>query len=107
MKESHSNSRSKAALGGKKSKGKSGHAHSVHIKRGKSGGFVVTHHQEPNADGPADMPEDHVVGSMDDLHQHLDQAMGDQPPAPSSAPPEMAQAGPAPAGPAPAAQPGM
>jgi hypothetical protein len=99
---SHSDSRSKSVLGGKKSKSKSkSHAHSMHIHRGKSGGFVVTHHHEPDETGMTAPSEDHVVPDLDSLHQHMDASMGDQPPAPQAAPPEAAQAGPAAAAPAP------
>ena len=89
----------------KSSKSKSHRPHSLHVKRGKSGGFIVTHHHAPADDGTQEPDEDHVVGSMDDLHQHMDDAMGDQGPAPSAAPEPVAQAAPAQAAPAP--QPGM
>ena len=109
---SHASSRSKAVLGGKgKSKSKGGKKpHSMHIKRAHSGGFVVTHHHAPADDGTMPEPEDHVVPDLDSLHDHIDQNMGDQGPAPTAPPPEAAAAapaGPAPAPAGPAAAPGM
>ena len=105
MKESHSNSRSKAALGGKKKSGGKHHTHEMHIKRAKNGGFVVHHLSEGGGpDEPPEIDGPHVMNSLQDVHSGIDQQMGDQPPAQASAPPE--QAGPT-AGPAPAAQPGM
>ena len=102
MKESHSNSRSKAALGGKKSKsGK--HPHEIRIRHGKNGGHIVTHHFAADENGATPEPEENVLPDKASLMQHIDQNVPDNP-APSAAPPEMAQAGPA-AGPAP--QPGM
>ena len=106
MKESHSNSRSKAALGGKKSKSGKHPTHEMHIKRGKSGGFIVHHLSEGGGpDEPPEIDGPHVMNSLQDVHSGIDQQMGDQPPAQASAPPEAAQAGPGPAGPVP--QPGM
>ena len=70
----------------------------------------MKHHLDPNEDGMQQDPEQHVVPDMDALHQHLDDTMGDQGPAPAAAPPAAA-AGPAagpigPAGSAPMPQPG-
>lgn len=99
MAEKSSHSRAKSALGGHgHSKGK---AHSMHIKRGKSGGFVATHHHEPDEMGMTPPSEDHVVPDLAALHAHMDDQMGDQPPAPQA--PDPTQAAAAPAG----AQPGM
>ena len=98
---SHGSSRAKAVLGGKgKSKSKGGKKpHSIHIKRGHSGGFIVTHHHAPSDDGSQQEPEDNVVPDLAALHDHVDQSMGDQAAAPPPTPPEPA---PSPA-PAPAA----
>lgn len=89
MAEKHTGSRAKAVLGGKgKSKSKSGKKpHSIHVKRGKSGGFIVTHHHAPDDAGVTPEPEDHVVPDLDSLHQHVDDSMGDQGPAPVPEPP--------------------
>jgi hypothetical protein len=97
-KESHSSSRAKSALGGhgSKSKSKGGKKpHSIHIKRGHSGGFIVTHHHAPADDGSQQEPEDNVVPDLAALHDHVDQAMGDQGPAPAPTPepPPAASAG--------------
>lgn len=85
----HTGSRASSVLGGKgKSKSKSSgkKPHSIHVKRGKSGGFIVTHHHAPDETGAMPEPEDHVVPDMDSLHDHMDQNMGDQGPAPAPAP---------------------
>ncbi len=103
-------SRAHSVLGGShKSKGKKGKkAHSMHIKRGKSGGFIVQHHGAPDENGmtpPLDDP--HVVPDMSALQSHIADNMGDQGPvAPPS--PDMSQAGPGAGAPpaAPAAGPG-
>jgi hypothetical protein len=98
-----SHSRSSSVLGGKsksKSSGKSkgGKPHSIHVRRGKSGGFVAQHHFKGDENGAVQEPEEHVLGSMDDLQNHMQENMGDQPPAPQAPPePNPAQAGPQPA----------
>ena len=102
---SESSSRAKSGMGGKSksSSKKSGKKpHSMHIKRGKSGGFIVTHHHLPDETGAMAEPEDHVVPDMDSLQSHVQDGMGDQGPAPM---PQQAQAASAAAAPAP--QPGM
>ena len=94
----HSSSRAKATMGSKKSGKKSGKKpHSMHIKRGKSGGFIVEHHHQADDGDMTPEPEDHVVPDLASLHDHIDQNMGDQEPAPS---PDMSQATPAAGGPA-------
>jgi hypothetical protein len=109
----HSSSRAKSTMGSKKSGKKSGKKpHSMHIKRGKSGGFIVEHHHQADDGDMAPEPEDHVVPDLASLHDHLDQNMGDQEPAPAPSP-DMSQTPPAGAGaggpaaaPAPAPAPG-
>ncbi len=77
-------------MGGGKSKSKksgsksSSHAHSMHIRRGAKGGFIAVHHPEPGGEDMSD--QEHPVANMDDLHAHMDQAMGDQPPMQAAAP---------------------
>lgn len=98
MAEKHTSTRGKSGMGGgKKSSKKTGKkAHEMHIKRGKSGGFIATHHFDNSGKGPdepPDMPEDHVIPDAASLGQHVQDQMGDQGPAPQ-APPEQAQAGP-------------
>ena len=89
-------SRANSHMGGGKSKSKSKSSgkkpHSMHVKRGHSGGFVVTHHHQPDESGAMAEPEDHVVPDMASLQDHLQAGMGDQPPAPMTPP---AAAGPA------------
>lgn len=89
-------SRAKSAMGGKKSSSKSGKKpHSMHVRRGHSGGFVVTHHHMPDESGIGMPDEEHVVPDMQSLHDHMDSSMGDQGPAPVAPPPEQqAQAAP-------------
>ena len=76
-------SRSKSTLGGKKSK--SSKPHSIHVRRGHSGGFVATHHSK----GADSEPEEHVLPDLQSLQDHMSQNMGDQPPvAPPAGPPQ-------------------
>ena len=73
--------KSKQMMGGH-GKGKSKNKpHSAHIKRAHSGGFHVTHHFKPTGDDgmPAEDTE-HVVPSVEALHDHIDQHFGDQQP---------------------------
>jgi len=85
-------SRAKSALsGGHKSKS-GGKPHSIHVRRGHSGGFVATHHHKPDADGQMQEPEEHVIPDMQSLNQHMSDSMGDQPPAPAAPDPAAAQA---------------
>jgi hypothetical protein len=76
-------SRAKSAMGGKSGKRTGKPVHHMHIRRGKSGGFVVEH---PNQNSAAQMmsgadsgPEQHSVPDLQALHAHLDSHMGDQP----------------------------
>jgi hypothetical protein len=80
------------------------HVDEMHIKRGAKGGFVVHHdmkggekeHEEKRT-GP------HVIANADDLHDHIDEHMGDQPAAGEGEAPGGAD--PAAAAPAPGAGP--
>lgn len=106
------NSRAKSAMGGHGSKkSKSTHKpHEVHVRRGHSGGFVVRHSHKPSDTGEMPPDEEHVVPDMAALQQHMQDSMGDQPPAPATPPPDpnAPAAGPAPqAGPPAGAPPGM
>lgn len=82
--------RAKSSMGGKKSSAKSGgkKPHSIHIKRGHSGGFVATHHHQPDETGAAMPSEEHVVPDLSSLQDHIASNMGDQGPAPMSPPPD-------------------
>ena len=119
-KDSHSNSRAHSVLGGShksksKSKGKGKKPHSMHVKRGKSGGFIVEHHHAPDEMGMTPDSESHVLPDLSSLQSHIADNMSDQGPAPAPAPPDpsaaagpMAGAPPAAApAPAPAAPAGM
>jgi len=115
----HHSSRATSGMSGKKSSKsggkKSSHKpHSIHVRRGKSGGFVAEHHfKNDSPDQMAPESEEHVLPDMAALQDHMAQNMGDQGPAPAAPPApdpsQTAQAGPPPAaaGPAPAPQPGM
>ena len=102
----NTSSRGKSAMGGSKSKSKqkSGKKpHSIHVRRGKSGGFIAEHHFK--ASKPDEMTpetEEHVLPDIQSLQDHMAQNMGDQPdqeaeasaPPPPAAPPQAQQAAP-------------
>ncbi len=100
-----SNHRAKSGMGGsKKSKSKSGKKpHSMHIRRGKSGGFIVEHHHMPDEDGMTAPTEEHVVPDLQALQDHVAENMGDQGAAPQSPDPNAQAQSAAPAEAAPAA----
>lgn len=93
-------SRSKSVLGGKKSGSKKEKKHSdgkkpheIHIRKGASGGFIAKHHHKADENGETPESQEHVLSDMSQLHDHLDDQMGDQPdagtmpaPSPSAAP---------------------
>ena len=108
---SHASSRSKAVLGGKgksKSKGSKHHPHEIRIRKGKSGGHIVTHHELPDENGMTPDPEEHVMPDQDALLQHIQQNT-DNSPAPQAPDPNAAaaQAGPPAAGAGAPPPPGM
>jgi hypothetical protein len=77
-------SRSKSGMGGSKSKSKSSGSgpHEIHIKRAHGGGFIAKHHKKKKAGQLMDEePQEHVLADLDQLKQHMDDHMGDQPPA--------------------------
>lgn len=94
-------SRSKSVLGGKKSGSKKEKKHSdgkkpheIHIRKGASGGFIAKHHHKADENGETPESQEHVLSDMSQLHDHLDDQMGDQPdagtaPAPAAAPAAM------------------
>jgi hypothetical protein len=105
MAESKAPSRGKSAMGGdkksssksKSSKSKSKKPHSIHVRRGKSGGFIAEHHfKSESPDEMTPESEEHVVPDIDALKEHMAEHMGDQPgqepaeaepaPTPSAAP---------------------
>lgn len=107
----HSSSRAKSSMGSKSKSGKKSgkKPHSIHVRRGKSGGFIAEHHFKNDSTDPSDMapePEEHVLPDMNSLQSHMAENMGDQEPAQAPSP-DMSQAGPAPGpgGPAPQAGP--
>jgi hypothetical protein len=72
-------------MGGEKKKGKSKSGkksvHRMNIRRAANGGFIVEHHMKPDPKDPmsgSDM-EEHQVGDVDQLQQHVADHMGDQP----------------------------
>lgn len=105
-----SESRSKSVLGGKKSESKKKSKHSdskkpdeIHIRKGASGGFIAKHHHKANKDdGNTPDSSEHVLSDLSQLHDHIDDQMGDQPDAgtapaaaPVAPPPAAGPAGPA------------
>lgn len=88
---------------GKKSKAPKKEVHSITTRKGKSGGYIHTHHHTDSMHPD----EEHVSADQGAMLQHMAQNMGGADPA-ASAPDPAAAAGaaPAPAGP-PAAIPGM
>lgn len=106
-------SRGHSAMGGghkSKSKSKGGkHPHEIHIRHGKSGGFIVRHSHKPDADTGI-MPEEdeHVLPDQASLLQHVQDNTDSQPAMQAPSPDQgggapMPQGGPAPQ----AAAPGM
>lgn len=90
--------RAKSHMGGGKKSGKKSESHGdkpheMHIKRAHGGGYVVTHHKHKKSPMDSmDEPETHVVPDADQLSQHVQNAMGDQPPAGTPMPDPNAQA---------------
>ena len=100
-------SRATAGMGGGKKSGKSGksgskgkHPHSIHVRRGASGGFIAEHHFKSKQGEQAPDPEEHVLANQDQMLQHMSENMpdeeqgGDASAAPPQASPMQAQAGP-------------
>ena len=96
--------RATSAMGGKKSKSKksSKHPHSIHVRRGKSGGFIAEHHFKSAPDEPVPEPEEHVLPDISALQDHMAEHMGDQPEQEVTPAAEPSPAGPAPVPAAPA-----
>jgi len=96
-------SRANSHMGGGKSKSKKSGSkpHSIHVRRAKSGGFVAEHHHKMADDGSMPETEEHVLPDLQSLQSHMQENMGDQPPAPMTPPAAAGPAGPA-AGGAPA-----
>lgn len=75
-----------SALGGKKkkkkkskkSKGSGKKPHTMHIRRAANGGYIATHDFKGDAGSPAPESEDHALGSIDELKDHVADNMGDQ-----------------------------
>jgi hypothetical protein len=104
-------SRSKSVLGGehkKKSEKKSSKSHkpdSIHVKKGKSGGYIATHHFHHKPGEEPQESEDHVLpdqqAMLDHMEQNLPEEQGEmaqgggepQGAAPAQAAPAAAQAG--------------
>lgn len=100
-----SESRSKSVLGGKKSESKKKSKHSdskkpdeIHIRKGASGGFIAKHHHKSDKEGNTPDSSEHVLSDLSQLHDHIDDQMGDQPDAGTA--PAAAPVAPPPAAPA-------
>lgn len=104
MAEQHS--RAKSAMSGsskKKPVKKSGKKpHRIEIRRGHSGGHIVTHHFQPDETGMTPESEDHVMPDQASLLSHI-AANTDNQPVPQAPPPDAAAAAGPPAGVAPPA----
>lgn len=77
-------SRANAGMGGSKSEKKSKKSsskkpHSIHIRRGASGGFIAEHHHKAKSGEMTPEAEEHVLPDMDQLQQHIGENMSDQP----------------------------
>ena len=98
-------SRAKSSMsGGAKKKSssskKSKKPHRIEIRKGHSGGHIVTHHFQPAEDGSMPEPEEHVMPDQASLLQHIAANTDDQAAPQAAAPsPDMAQAGPPAGGP--------
>lgn len=80
----------------RKRKGHAGkkRVHEMHIRRAKTGGFIVRHDME-DATGNPQASEEHAVPDSEALHDHVEDAFGEgQPQEPEQAPePEGAEPG--------------
>lgn len=74
-------SRAHSVLGGKsKSASKGKKPHSIHVRRGKSGGYIAEHHFKADSpDQPIPESEEHVLPDLEALQSHMADNMGDQP----------------------------
>lgn len=89
-------SKAQRVMGGEKKKptaksGKKKPVHRMNIRRAANGGFIVEHHAKPDPSDPmgGQEMEEHQVGDVDQLQQHVADNMGDQPDAeqePAAAP---------------------
>src|ERR1017187_7031499 len=102
-------SRAKSAMSGgskKKSSEKSKKKpHRIEIRRGHSGGHIVTHHFSPDETGMAPESEEHVMPDQASLLQHIAANTDNQPVAPQGPPPDASAAAGPPAGGPPAGGP--
>jgi hypothetical protein len=76
----------------KKSKGTKRHVHEMNIRHAANGGYIVKHSFKPSAnDADVPEPEEHAIGDMDQLQDHVGDNMMPQAspqPGPSQAPPQ-------------------
>lgn len=92
-------SRGKSALSGSghsKSKKSGKKAHGIHVRRGKSGGYILKHDPIPDETGMTTQDE-HVAPDMQSMIAHLQDHFSDQPDAQVAPPPDTAQGQGAPA----------
>lgn len=77
-----------SAMGGSKkskskpSKKKAGkHLHEMHIRHSANGGYIAKHIAKPQpGGGPQPDPQEHTLGDMNDLTQHVQDNMQQPPP---------------------------
>lgn len=55
------------------------HVHKMEIERGANGGHVVHHEMRGGKEGEPSRTGPHVIANNDELHDHVDEHMGDQP----------------------------
>jgi hypothetical protein len=66
--------------------------HEIRIKRARSGGYTVTHHGKHKPGMDEGDTDPHVITDAEQLQNHVQDTMGDQPPAGTPAPDPNAQA---------------
>ena len=57
------------------------HVHEMQVRRGASGGYVVNHEMRDKEGNHQGTTGPHVIMDKAALHSHMDEHMGDQPPA--------------------------
>lgn len=89
--------KAKKAMGGSEEKHKGSKVSHMEIHRADGGGFIVHHHHEAEKSKEGHMEHKpmtrHVVNDADDLGDHVQQTMGDQPAAGEAPDPDDQPAG--------------
>jgi hypothetical protein len=90
--------RVKSTMGGskkakKKSKGKKKSVKEMHIRHAANGGYIVKHDLEKDSGGMPQEAEEHQVGDMNELQDHVADHMAEQPQAAQAQPAAAAPVG--------------